>query len=109
MYRLPAGLVLLVVWLAQCRNVACDSSRLESLQAAQSVIDEYVQKVMAIKEIPGLSLAIVNGDSDQFTNGYGVRKVNTDDYVTDESLFYIASTTKAMTASVLLETMSRNK
>jgi CubicO group peptidase (beta-lactamase class C family) len=98
--------------LVGCRSLSQDAgsgSSSRSLADLQTAIDEYVQNLMSYKQIPGLSLAIVHGDTEQVAKGYGVRKLGTEEYVTNDTLFYIASTTKAITASVLLQTMLRNK
>jgi len=63
---------------------------------------------MSRKDVAGLSLSVVSGDTDKLAKGYGVKRRGTEDNVTDETLFYIASTTKAITASVLIETMLQN-
>jgi CubicO group peptidase (beta-lactamase class C family) len=86
-----------------------ESSTARSLEDLQSAIDERVQNLMASGEIPGLSLAVVYGDTEQITKGYGVRRLETEDNVTEDTLFLLASTTKAITASVLLQTMRQNK
>lgn len=105
-------LLAVVVWcglstMSDCASIAVSGSR--SLADMQSSIDAYVDAVMSYKQMPGLSLAVVNGDTDQLVKGYGVKRLGTDDMVTADTLFYIASTTKAMTASVLLQTMTNNK
>jgi len=86
-----------------------NGSTLKSLDSLLPAIDEYIENYMSYKDVPGLGLSIVSGDVDKLAKGYGVKRLGTDDNVTDKTLFYIASTTKAMTASVLLETMMQNK
>jgi CubicO group peptidase (beta-lactamase class C family) len=72
-----------------------------SISDVQDQIDEFVRSTMASKSTPGLTLAIVNGNDEPFSRGYGVKRLSTTDYVTNDTLFYIASTTKAFTATVL--------
>ncbi|MCU0634233.1 MAG: serine hydrolase [Gemmatimonadaceae bacterium] len=51
--------------------------------------------------VPGLSIAVVRDGRVLFSKGYGVRQLGADAPVTDQTLFGIMSTTKAMTAVTL--------
>ena len=73
-----------------------------------SEISAYAEQVRTQWKIPGLSLAVVHGDSLVFSGGFGVReKGKTIDgdgewtAVTDSTLFHIGSMTKAFTAAVI--------
>jgi CubicO group peptidase (beta-lactamase class C family) len=59
---------------------------------------DYVEEVMASWQIPGLALAIVKGDEVLHMQGYGVRDVETREPITPDTIFPIASSTKAFTA-----------
>jgi CubicO group peptidase (beta-lactamase class C family) len=52
-------------------------------------------------EVPGLAIAVVKDDSVIFARGYGVRRLGESAPVDQNTLFAIASTTKAMTAAAL--------
>jgi CubicO group peptidase (beta-lactamase class C family) len=73
--------------------------------AAQSVVpadlDAYVARSMKEFEIPGLSLAVVKDGKVVYAKGYGVRKLGDSAPVTENTLFGIASNTKAFTAAAL--------
>ncbi|KAL8961815.1 MAG: hypothetical protein Q9183_005254 [Haloplaca sp. 2 TL-2023] len=61
--------------------------------------DDYVTQLLSDWHVPGLSIAVVDGD-ETFTKGYGTAtfpSVN----VTPATLFYTGSTTKAFTAAAL--------
>ena len=64
-------------------------------------LDEYIAKAMKEWETPGLAIAIVKGDEIVFARGYGVRKLGETDKVTEQTIFAVASTTKAMTAACI--------
>lgn len=64
-------------------------------------IDVYIEEGMATWSIPGLAIAIVHNDEIVLARGYGVRKLGKNAPVDENTLFGVASTTKAMTASAL--------
>ena len=71
-------------------------------------IAAYAEQVREQWKIPGLSLAVIHGDSTVFFGGLGVRekgrsvaKDGPDVAVTDSTLFHIGSMTKAFTATVI--------
>ena len=60
-------------------------------------IDAMVRRVMALEPTPGLSIAVVRNDRPVLVSGYGLADVERNRPVTEHTLFYIASTTKAFT------------
>jgi CubicO group peptidase (beta-lactamase class C family) len=64
-------------------------------------LDGYVTSAMKDWAVPGLAIAVVKGDSVIFAKGYGVRERGTQDGVDANTLFAIASTSKAFTAAAL--------
>ena len=84
------------------------ASRAQTGRDIPSEISAYAEQVRTQWKIPGLSLAVVHGDSLVFSGGLGVReKGKTTDgdgewtAVTDSTLFHIGSMTKAFTAAVI--------
>jgi CubicO group peptidase (beta-lactamase class C family) len=66
-------------------------------------VDAMVTRVMALDAVAGLSVAVVQGDRAVLTKGYGWADIERKRPVTENTVFYIASTTKAFTAlNVLL-------
>jgi CubicO group peptidase (beta-lactamase class C family) len=61
----------------------------------------YVQQTMAQDGIPGVALALVQGDEIVWAEGYGLRNVAQNAPVTPDTLFHIGSTHKSMTAMVI--------
>ncbi len=64
-------------------------------------LDRYIEQAMDDWDVPGLALAVVKDDRVVLTKGYGVREVGEPAPVTEETLFLLASTTKAFTAAAL--------
>jgi len=75
------------------------STNAQQLDAKQ--LDNYIKKSQKQWNIPGLAIAIVKDGEILFSKGYGIREYGKKDKVTNESLFAIASNTKAFTASAL--------
>ncbi len=62
-------------------------------------LDEYIQKAQKDWKIPGMAIAIVKDGKIVFSKGYGVKNINKKATVNDETLFAIASNTKAFTSA----------
>ena len=73
--------------------------------AAQAIdsaaVDALVQDAMKSWQVPGAAVAIVRGDEVVYLKGFGVREAGSDKSVTPETLFAIASTTKAFTTTAI--------
>ncbi|KPK84450.1 MAG: hypothetical protein AMS27_09895 [Bacteroides sp. SM23_62_1] len=72
-------------------------------------LDEYIENAMNDWQIPGLSIAIVTNDTILHARGFGVRNIDNKDPVNENTLFAIASNTKAFTASSLAILVDNNK
>ncbi len=75
-------------------GAAADPAPLEGL-------DAYVQKVMAQWQVPGVAIAVVQDGKVLLARGYGVRELGKPGKVDADTLFGIASNTKAFTAAAL--------
>ncbi len=64
-------------------------------------LDGYIRDAMRDWEVPGLAIAVVRNDSVIFAEGYGERTVGSGQPVDENTLFAIASTTKAMTVAAM--------
>ena len=64
-------------------------------------LDEWIEKTRQTWQVPGLSVAIVWGDQVLLCKGYGVRETGKADPIDDQTLFAIASNTKAFTADAI--------
>ncbi len=64
-------------------------------------IDRYVQKALIDWGVPGLSIAVVKGDSTILARGYGVRRAGDPTPVDAETIFAIGSNSKAFTTAAM--------
>jgi CubicO group peptidase (beta-lactamase class C family) len=83
-------------------GLAKGSERLD-LQA----IDSFLQKQVKANRIPGLAVAIVQGDEIIFARGYG--EAAPGEPVTPQTQFYIGSVTKGFTALAVMQLVERGK
>ncbi|MEZ5424983.1 MAG: serine hydrolase [Pyrinomonadaceae bacterium] len=71
------------------------------LQEKLDEIDAYAEQARKDWNVPGMALAIVKDDKVVLAKGYGVQKLGTDDGVDENTLFAIASNSKAFTTASL--------
>lgn len=64
-------------------------------------IDRLVKRTLKTFDVPGIAVAIVKDDKIIFAKGYGVRSLNTKQPVTANTLFGIASNSKAFTTAAI--------
>lgn len=64
-------------------------------------VDAVVEKAMTQLKAPGVAVVVVKGDEVIHLKGYGVKKLGGTDAVTPDTVFPIASCTKAFTATLL--------
>jgi CubicO group peptidase (beta-lactamase class C family) len=72
-----------------------------TLQTKLNQFDAYAAKALVDWQVPGLSIAIVKDDQVLLSKGYGVRRVGNPEMVDQNTLFAIASNSKAFTAAAL--------
>lgn len=73
-----------------------------------SAIDTYIESQMSTFRIPGLGLAIIQGDQVVYMRGYGIASPNGEP-VTPQTSFIIGSTGKSITASALMMLVEAGK
>jgi CubicO group peptidase (beta-lactamase class C family) len=71
----------------------------QSIEAA--AVDTIVQDAMKAWQVPGAAVIIVKGNQVLYAKGHGVREIGSDQPVTPDTLFAIASTTKAFTTTAI--------
>jgi CubicO group peptidase (beta-lactamase class C family) len=64
-------------------------------------IDKLVENTLQTFNVPGIAIAIVKDDKIVYAQGYGVRSVNTKQKVDENTLFGIASNSKAFTTAAI--------
>src|SRR5712691_3274842 len=82
-------------------------------QSAQSEalrgLDEFIQSVMVDTKVPGMGVAIVKDGEVVLAQGFGKRNVAEELEVTAQTLFAIASSSKAFTAMTLAMLVDEGK
>jgi CubicO group peptidase (beta-lactamase class C family) len=78
------------------------TNRLDSL-------DAYFQRSLQMWQVPGMAIAIVKNDSVVFAKGYGVKNIKKKDIVDANTLFPIASNTKAFTSAAIARLVDEGK
>lgn len=73
----------------------------QSIDQKVAAIDAYANKVMDTWHGPGMAIAVVKDDKVVLAKGYGVRELGKPDKVDENTLFAIASNTKAFTTASL--------
>ena len=73
----------------------------EKQKANFEQLEDYIPEVMRNSEIPGLSVSIIMDDSVIFSKGFGVRMVGKKEPVNRNTLFNVASLSKAFTAAAI--------
>ena len=91
LFTLALTLVLATAPLAAQQSVDLD---LEALAA-------YIEQARKDWKVPGLAVAIVHNDEVVMASGFGLREVGGSDPVDENTLFAIASNTKAFTAAAI--------
>ncbi|GEP50701.1 serine hydrolase [Flavobacterium noncentrifugens] len=70
-------------------------------QISEKQIDELVQKTLTAFDVPGIAVAVVKDGKVVHSKGYGIRSVITKEKVNENTLFGIASNSKAFTSAAL--------
>ncbi len=85
------------------------SAQSQTISAKISKLDAYYSQAFAEWNVPGMAIAIVTKDSVLFAKGFGITDVNTKQPVDENTLFALASNTKAFTATALAMLVDQGK
>lgn len=72
-------------------------------------LDRYMEEARTTWRIPGMSVAIIKDDKVVLARGYGLRELGKPEKVDEDTLFAIASNTKAFTAAALAALVDEGK
>ena len=97
--RCVATLLALAVFATGARAQGVDLDRL----------DAYFAQARADWQVPGFAIAIVKDDAVVFAQGYGVRELGGQEPVDENTLFAIASNSKAFTTAALARLVGEGK
>src|SRR5829696_9042185 len=81
----------------------------QTLDERLKEIDDYANTVLATHKGPGMAIAIVKDDKVAFAKGYGMRELGKSDPVDENTLFAIASNSKAFTTASLATLVDEKK
>lgn len=85
--------------MAHIDNLPTDRSR---------AVESFVTDWLVTDSIPGAALAVVEGDSLRYADGFGARDLSANAPATPETLFPIGSCTKTITALAIAQLVDRN-
>lgn len=80
--------------------LSCTTEANAARRDIPSEIAAYAEQVRNQWKIPGMSLAVIHGDTVILSRGFGVKEKGGTDSVTSSTIFHIGSMTKAFTAAV---------
>lgn len=83
------------------------SSFAQPLTGAQ--IDSLVQQTMSTFNVPGMAVAVLKDGKVYYKNTFGIRSIKTKKPVNDQTLFGVASNTKAFTTAALGQLVEQKK
>ncbi|MBY0487109.1 MAG: serine hydrolase [Flavobacteriaceae bacterium] len=81
--------------------IALVSAAISFAQISESKLDDVVNRTMKTFNVPGIAVAIIKDGKVVISKGYGVSKINTQQKVDGNTLFGIASNSKAFTTAAL--------
>jgi CubicO group peptidase (beta-lactamase class C family) len=73
----------------------------QDYKAKLAEIDKYAEKARQDWNVPGFAIAVVKDDKVIFAKGYGIRELGKTDKVDENTLFAVASNSKAFTTASL--------
>ena len=76
---------------------------------AQQDFDKLATDTMSTWKVPGLAIAVVQNDRVIYMNAFGTKEIGKSDPVTPDTLFEIASTSKAFTATSIAMLVDQKK
>lgn len=104
--RLVSGLLILVILLALLVIPRTGSAK-HPEEATFGEVDRFIQDSMRANRIPGLSIAIVQGDQIVYLRGYGRAALGVD--WTADTPTYLGSVSKSITALAVMQLVEQGK
>jgi CubicO group peptidase (beta-lactamase class C family) len=99
--RIKTGFTLILFFFISA-NLFAQQDRLEK-------IDSYIKQAINDWKMPGFAVAIVKNDSVIFSKGYGVRNIEKNEPVNENTNFMIASCSKAFTTASIARLVDQGK
>ncbi len=100
---------LLRVWQAAIDVAAGGPGADAELSATAALVDKLVQQTIAHYDLPGIALGVIEDGEISLARGYGETVAGSGEKIDRESLFKIASNTKAMTVALVARLVDQGK
>jgi CubicO group peptidase (beta-lactamase class C family) len=81
----------------------------DDLKKIQTSLEPLIQKTLAEKKASGYALGIVKNNQLIYARGFGVAKLGTQQPITPQSLFHMASITKTFVATAVMQLVEAGK
>ncbi|KAL8602656.1 hypothetical protein ACOMHN_029978 [Nucella lapillus] len=101
--------VLLIAHATALAHSGQPGQNVNNVNKKQREIREVIENGMVCKQIPGLAMAVVKDGKVVMSEGYGVKDQDTQQNVTADTQFLVASLSKAFTAALLTNAVSANR
>ena len=96
-----AATTLLLPLAARGQNATPSPPSKETVAAALPKLRQLAREIVDKKMVPGLSIAVVQGDEIVFLEGFGVRQIDKPESVDADTVFQLASVSKPLSATVV--------
>ncbi|QEK11223.1 beta-lactamase family protein [Crassaminicella thermophila] len=71
--------------------------------------EAFIEKMMFYYDIPGLAIGITKQNEIVYAKGFGVMNIKSNDPVTEETIFHMASITKTFVAAAVMQLVEKGK
>ena len=78
-------------------------------QSSVEQLDHYIEQARLQWKVPGMAVTVVKDGDIILSKGYGLRSIQSNEAVNEETLFMLGSTTKAMTATAMAMLVDEGK
>ena len=96
-----AATTLLLPAAVRAQNTDKQAPSKETVAAALPKLRAFVHDIVDKKMVPGLSIAVVQGDEVVFLEGFGVRQIDRPEPVDADTVFQLASVSKPLAATTV--------
>jgi CubicO group peptidase (beta-lactamase class C family) len=98
-----------IAFLFCCTGFVLTAGSIAAQPLDSSAIDRLVQAALTTWHVPGVAVGIVRNDEAVYLKGFGVKRLGAPDQVTPDTLFAIASCTKAFTTTAMAMLVDEGK
>lgn len=105
-YTINAGFLILAILFLNGFSATAQS---KNYKKELSELTKYYDQALHDWEVPGMAVAIVKDDQVIFAEGFGLREIGGNEAVDEQTMFPIASNTKAFTAAALAILVDQGK